>query len=87
MVEQKRQPPHVFLILAGLLLLASALTWLIPAGSFQRVMDGSTGQTVVIPDSFAFVRPSPVAPWRLPRHLHRLRSKADLLRLFHQRGL
>ncbi|RKI64419.1 YfcC family protein [bacterium 1xD42-67] len=81
MGERERRPPHVFLILAGLLLLASALTWLIPAGSFQRAVDGSTGQTVVIPDSFAFVRPSPVAPWRLPRLLFQAISTGSAPRL------
>ena len=66
---KQRQTPHVFLILATLLLLASALTWLIPPGSYDRVLNEATGQTVVVPGSFAPAAPSPVAPWRLPRLL------------------
>ena len=31
--RNQRQTPHVFVILAVLLLLASALTWLVPAGT------------------------------------------------------
>ena len=64
--SKQRQTPHVFLILAALLLLAAALTWLIPAGSYQREFHAAAGQTVVVPDSFAYTAPSPVAPWRLP---------------------
>ena len=64
-----RRTPHVFLILAALLLLASALTWLIPSGSYQRVFSEDAGQTVVVPGSFAYTAPSPVAPWLLPRLL------------------
>ena len=62
----KRKTPHVLLILAVLLLAASALTWIIPAGSYQRAFNEATGQTVVLPGSFAYTEPAPVAPWRLP---------------------
>jgi len=55
------------LILAALLLLASALTWLIPAGSYERVLNEAAGQTVVVPGSFAYTQPSPVSPWQFPR--------------------
>ncbi|MCI8422662.1 MAG: YfcC family protein [Lawsonibacter sp.] len=64
--DSRRQTPHVFLILSALLLLASALTWLIPAGSYDRVLNAATGQTVVVPGSFRYTAPTPVAPWRLP---------------------
>lgn len=63
---KQKQPPHVFCILAALLLAATALTWLIPSGSYERVFDPATGQTVVVSGSFAYTQPSPVAPWRLP---------------------
>lgn len=62
----KRKTPHVLLILAVLLLLASVLTWLIPSGSYQRTFSETTGQTLVTPDSFAYTEPTPVAPWQLP---------------------
>ena len=66
MEENRARTPHVFLILAALLLLSSALTFLIPAGRYDRVFDPASGQTLVVPDSFAYTAPSPVAPWRLP---------------------
>lgn len=67
--RRQRQTPHVFVILTALLLLASALTWLVPAGSYQREFHEAAGQTVVVPGSFAYTAPSPVAPWQLPRLL------------------
>ena len=67
--RKQRQTPHVFVILAVLLLLASALTWLVPAGSYKREFHEAAGQTVVVPGSFAYTEPSPVAPWQLPRLL------------------
>lgn len=67
-MEQRRQrpAPHVFLILTALLLLATALTRVIPAGRFERIFHESAGQTVVVPGSFAWTAPSPVALWQLP---------------------
>ena len=35
--------PHVFVILSLLLLAASALTWVVPAGHFARVFDPAAG--------------------------------------------
>jgi len=67
--RKQRQTPHVFVILAILLLMASALTWLVPAGSYQREFHEAAGQTVVVPGSFAHTAPSPVVPWQLPRLL------------------
>ena len=64
--NKQRQTPHVLLILALLLLLASALTFLIPSGRYDRVFNQATGQTVVVPGSFTCTAPAPVAPWRLP---------------------
>ena len=58
--------PHVFVILSLLLLAASALTWVVPAGHFARVFDPAAGQTLVVPGSYAPAAPSPVALWQLP---------------------
>ena len=65
--KRPRQGPHVLLILAVLILLAAALTWLIPAGRYERVFSEAAGQTVVAPGSFTLTQPTPVALWQLPR--------------------
>ena len=56
----------MFVILSLLLLAASALTWVVPAGHFARVFDPAAGQTLVVPGSYAPAAPSPVALWQLP---------------------
>jgi len=49
------------LLLAGVGV-AVALTWLIPAGSYQRQIDAASGREVVIPGTYARVEASPIGP-------------------------
>lgn len=58
--------PHVFLILLGLILLSSLMTYLVPAGTFERIQDASTGQMVVLAGSYSPTAASPVAVWQIP---------------------
>jgi uncharacterized ion transporter superfamily protein YfcC len=43
--------------------LAAVLTWILPAGQFQRREDPGTGRSVVIPGTYAKVAPHPVGPF------------------------
>ena len=54
--------PHPFVLLLGAVGLAAALTWLIPAGEYQRRDDPATGRTVVIAGTYAPVPATPVGP-------------------------
>lgn len=47
--------PHTYVILTIILLAVVALTYMIPAGEYQRVMDPVSGRMVVIADSFHYV--------------------------------
>lgn len=52
--------PHTYVILTIILLIMVALTYIIPAGEYERVLDPASGKMVVIADSFHFtegVRP------------------------------
>ena len=52
--------PHTYVILTIILLITAALTYVIPAGEYERVLDAASGRMVVIPDSFHYtegVRP------------------------------
>lgn len=60
--------PHSYVIIICVLLLACAMTYLIPAGEFQR-FENANGITVVDPDTFAYVDNSPVAFWRVPEQI------------------
>lgn len=52
--------PDALLIISAVLLLAVMLTWLVPAGEFERAKVGS--RTVVVPGTYHSVEASPV-PW------------------------
>lgn len=45
---------------AGFILLAAALSYILPAGEFERREDPATGRSVVVPGTFHRVTPSPV---------------------------
>lgn len=55
------QMPHTMAILFCCVLFVALLTWLIPAGAYERVTTEG-GTTVVNPDSFTYVEPTPVGP-------------------------
>ena len=57
---KKSIPTYVILI--ALILLSCALTYIIPAGSFDRVKDEALGQTVVVAGSYHSTGNTPVSP-------------------------
>jgi uncharacterized ion transporter superfamily protein YfcC len=57
--RRSRIPDPLVLLLAGVLL-AAAASWVLPAGSFDRVEDLETGRLVVVAGSYQQVDPSPV---------------------------
>ncbi|WP_071430582.1 YfcC family protein [Angelakisella massiliensis] len=60
-VKKKLAVPHSLAIIVVVMLLAAALTYIIPAGSYDRTVN-EAGQTVVDPNSFHYVEASPVNP-------------------------
>jgi uncharacterized ion transporter superfamily protein YfcC len=52
--------PDALLIISAVLILAVALTWIIPAGEFERVVEGT--RTKVVPGTYQVVDATPV-PW------------------------
>ena len=56
--------PHPLVLLTSFILLAAALTYLLPAGEFGRRPNAATGREVVIPGSYRRVPPAPVNPWQ-----------------------
>lgn len=61
--NKKIKFPHTFVILFLLVLLSSVLTYVIPAGQFQRIFNQTLQQTLVVPGSYARVEQNPIAPW------------------------
>ncbi|WP_201982430.1 YfcC family protein [Hymenobacter rubidus] len=54
--------PHPLVLLVGFIMLAAALSYVLPAGQFARQKNAATGREVVVPGSYQRVAPSPVSP-------------------------
>lgn len=54
--------PHPFLLLLFGVLLAAGLTWVLPAGAYERRTDEATGREVVVPGTWHRVEQAPVGP-------------------------
>ena len=54
--------PHPFVLLLGAIGVAAALTWILPAGSYDRRADAESGREVVVAGTYARVEPMPVGP-------------------------
>ncbi len=52
--------PHPMVLLLVAIAVAAVLTWILPAGAYERVVDAATGRQVVVPGSYAHVDPAPV---------------------------
>lgn len=52
--------PHPFLLLLGGVAVATVLTWLLPAGEFDRALDPATGAELVVAGTYHAVEASPV---------------------------
>lgn len=58
--------PHTYVLLVILVLIAVALSYVIPAGVFDRAKDAVSGKTLVVPGSFHLVESHPVTLWQIP---------------------
>jgi len=54
--------PHPLVLLTAFILLAAALSYVLPAGEFVRRLDPATQREVVVPGSYHRVPPTPVSP-------------------------
>jgi uncharacterized ion transporter superfamily protein YfcC len=55
--------PHPLVLIVGCILVATILTYLLPAGEFQRRDDPAIGRKVVVAGTYATVEASPVPPF------------------------
>ncbi len=65
--KEKRQfkIPHTYVILGMIIIIMAALTWIVPAGEFDRITDEASGRTMVVPGTFHEVDGKPVGLFRL----------------------
>ncbi|MFX0543052.1 YfcC family protein [Roseovarius sp. S4756] len=55
--------PTAYTILFLLIILVAVLTWIIPAGSYDRVMDDAVGREIAVAGTFQQVDPNPQGFW------------------------
>lgn len=58
----KLRAPHPLVLLLGGVGVAALLTWLLPAGAYERTVDAATGASRVIPGTYAPAAAAPVGP-------------------------
>lgn len=63
--KKKKFEPNAFVIIFCIMILCAILTWIIPAGSFDRAMDDVTGRELVVPGTYHQVESTPVGIWQL----------------------
>lgn len=56
--KKKFKVPHTYVIIFSLIIIVTILTYLIPAGQYQK-MEAASGRTVVNPNSFSYVDGAP----------------------------
>ncbi|HUR20212.1 MAG TPA: hypothetical protein VMZ90_05340 [Vicinamibacterales bacterium] len=54
--------PHPFVLLLAAVLVAIAMTWVVPAGQYERRADAASGRDLVVPGSYARVPQAPIGP-------------------------
>ena len=55
--------PHPLVLLVICVAAAAVLTWVLPAGEFERREDPATGRMAVVPGTYRAVDAAPVGPW------------------------
>ena len=58
--KAKREIPHIFVILMAMIVIAVIATWIVPAGSYTRVLDAASGRQVIDPTTFTYKENTPV---------------------------
>ncbi|MGE4214146.1 MAG: YfcC family protein [Anaerotignaceae bacterium] len=61
-MKSKKTFIHAYIIIISLIISSCFLTYIIPAGSFERVTNEALGQTVVVAGSYQQIESTPVSP-------------------------
>lgn len=70
--------PHTFVIIIFIILVATLMTWIIPAGKYARVE--VNGTTMIDPSQFSYVERTPVNPFLIPLFIvQSICSRIDLM--------
>lgn len=62
--KKKFNLPHIYVLLFGLIVFCTILTWVLPAGEFERMVNES-GRTVAVAGTYHVVEQTPVGPFQM----------------------
>lgn len=57
----KRKKLHPYTVMLSIIVIITILTWLIPAGKYERVFDIKLNKEILLPDSFKYIDKTPVS--------------------------
>ena len=67
--KKKFEVPHIYVLLFGIIIACSILTWIVPAGEFDRVVN-EAGKTVVVAGTYHPVEPTPIGFFDMIRSIY-----------------
>lgn len=79
--QKNNKSVHVFVLLVVLIMLGSLLTYLIPAGEFQRLEDAKSGQKLVVAHSYRHISNNPIPLHQLPAYFFKALIKESTAKL------
>ena len=62
--ERRPSFPHPLALMVAGILIAAALTWILPAGEYERREDPATGRNLVVAGTYRQVESQPVGPFQ-----------------------
>lgn len=68
--KKKFTLPHIYALLFLIIVACTILTWVLPAGSFDRIVDEATGQTIVVAGTYHSVESNPVGLFDMFRAIY-----------------
>ena len=57
--KKKLSIPHIFIILYGIILVVAILSYILPAGQYDRVLDPASGREIINPNSYHIIASNP----------------------------
>lgn len=63
--KKKFKIPHTYVIIGLMAVVAAALTWIIPAGQFERVTDEALNRIILVPGTYQVIESTPVGLFKL----------------------
>jgi uncharacterized ion transporter superfamily protein YfcC len=72
--------PHAYTIILAIVVVAMVLTWVVPAGNFERAYNEELDRELVVPGSYQPAERSPVGPWGMIKALYEgLTDASDII--------